>query len=232
MRTYRHLFFDLDHTLWDFRTNSRAVLRELHAELDLAGVGIPDAEAMIETYEEINAGLWRRMENGTMDKHVMRVLRFRNTLLHFGVKDERLARTMGDAYLDRTPRMGGLFPGTLELLRDLRPHYGLHIITNGFEDTQQVKLQRSGLHGLFGHVITSEKAGVAKPDPRIFLRAMNLAKSVPAESLMIGDSITADMAGARSVGMDQVHFHPEEDGDPLATYRIRGIDALRAIVGA
>ena len=100
MKRYAHLFFDLDHTLWDFRTNSRAVLRELFNELDLAGHGIPDAEALIEVYEEVNAGLWKRMENGTLDKHVMRVLRFRNTLLRFGVKDEPIAMTMGDEYLE------------------------------------------------------------------------------------------------------------------------------------
>lgn len=230
MKRYTHLFFDLDHTLWDFRTNSRAVLRDLFKELDLAGQGIPDAEALIEVYEEVNAGLWKRMENGTLDKHVMRVLRFRNTLLRFGVKDEPIARTMGDEYLERTPRMEGLFPGTLELLRELRSGYGMHIITNGFELTQATKLKSSGLEGLFDHVITSEGAGAGKPDPRIFAKALKLAKADPAASLMIGDSITADMHGARTAGMDQAHFHPEESGDPLATYRIRRIDELRPLL--
>jgi len=232
MKRYAHLFFDLDHTLWDFRTNSRAVLRELHAELGLAAAGVPDAREMIGAYEEINAGLWKRMENGHMDKDVMRVLRFRNTLLRFGVKNERLARILGDEYLDRTPRMNGLFPGTLEMLHELRPHFGLHIITNGFEATQATKIRHSGLHVFFDQVITSESVGTAKPDPRIFQKALKLAGANAAESLMIGDSISADMAGARAAGMDQVHFHPEEeDGDPLATYRIRGMGALRAIVG-
>ena len=121
VKRYRHLFFDLDHTLWDFRTNSRAVLHALYLELDLAGHGIPDAPALIEVYEEINAGLWQRMERGLLDKEVMRVLRFRNTLLRFGVRDARLAASLGDLYLERTPRMSGLFPGTLELLRELLP---------------------------------------------------------------------------------------------------------------
>lgn len=230
MKRYAHLFFDLDHTLWDFRTNSRVVLRELFTELDLAGHGVPDAATLIEVYEEINAGLWKRMENGTLDKHVMRVLRFRNTLLRFGLKNEPLAKTMGDEYLDRTPRKNGLFPGTLDLLRELRPLHGMHIITNGFELTQATKLRSSGLHGLFDHVITSESAGAGKPDQRIFSKAMKLAQADPAESLMIGDSISADMDGARAVGMDQVHFHPEEAGDPLATYRIRSINELRPLL--
>ena len=230
MKRYAHLFFDLDHTLWDFRTNSRAVLRELFNELGLADHGVPDADSLIEVYEEINEGLWKRMENGTLDKHVMRVLRFRNTLLRFGVKDEPIAKTMGDEYLDRTPRMNGLFPGTIELLRELRPRHGMHIITNGFELTQSTKLKSSGLHGLFDHVITSESAGAGKPDQRIFARALKLAKADPEECLMIGDSISADMDGARSVGMDQAHFHPDQDGDPLATYRIRSIEELRPLL--
>ncbi len=230
MKRYAHLFFDLDHTLWDFRTNSRAVLRGLFTELDLESRGVPDADTLIEVYEEINSALWKRMENGTLDKHVMRVLRFRNTLLRFGVKDEPIAKTMGDEYLERTPRMEGLFPGTLDLLRELRPSYGMHIITNGFELTQATKLKSSGLEGLFDHVITSEGAGAGKPHPRIFDKALKLAKADPVESLMIGDSISADMDGARAAGMDQVHFHPEEEGDTLATYRIRNIEELRPLL--
>jgi len=230
VKRYSHLFFDLDHTLWDFRTNSRAVLRELYDDLGLAGQGVPDAGTLVEVYEEINEGLWKRMESGRLDKHVMRVLRFRNTLLRFGVKDAELARTMGDEYLDRTPRMNGLFPGTMELLRELRPLYGMHIITNGFELTQAIKIRSSGLHGLFDHVITSESAGAGKPDPRIFAKALGLAGAEPGGSLMIGDSVTADMAGARAIGMDQAHFHPQEEGDPLATYRIRRIEELRPVL--
>ena len=87
MKRYRHLFFDLDHTLWDFRTNSRSVLGELYRELGLRECGVPDPDEFIAAYEEINEGLWKRYENGHIDRDVMRVLRFRNTLLTFGVKD-------------------------------------------------------------------------------------------------------------------------------------------------
>lgn len=227
MKRYAHLFFDLDHTLWDFRTNSRAVLRALFDELELASQGLPDPDTLIEVYEEINEGLWKRMESGLLDKEVMRVLRFRNTLLRFGVKDERLSKRLGDEYLERTPLMSGLFPGTIELLNHLRPRYGLHIITNGFELTQATKLESSGLRPLFDQVITSEGAGAGKPDKRIFEKALKMAKADASESLMIGDSISADMAGARAVGMDQVHFASEGGADPEATYRITRIDELR-----
>lgn len=230
MRRYRHLFFDLDHTLWDFRTNSRAVLSALYIELGLQERGVGSSEELISAYEEINEGLWQRYERGHIRKDVMRVLRFRNTLLTFGVKDSALSERMGDLYLERTPQMQGLFPGALELLVSLRPHYGLHIITNGFEATQTTKLTSSGITHLFDHVICSETVGVSKPDPRIFQQAMKRAKTTAEESLMIGDNARADMAGARNVGMDHAHFAPEGGADPEATYRLLGLEELRLLL--
>lgn len=230
MRRYRHLFFDLDHTLWDFRANSRHVLQELHRELGLEALGVPDADAFVEVYEEINAGLWKRYERGHLPKEVMRVLRFRNTLLAFGVKERGLSERLGHEYLERTPRREGLFPGALQLLEDLRPHYGLHIITNGFAATQLTKLRQSRLEHLFDVVLSSEVAGASKPMPDIFHKALAQAGAVVEESLMIGDSIDADMAGARAVGMDHAHFAPEGELDPEATYRIRALDELRPVL--
>ena len=230
MRRYRHLFFDLDHTLWDFRTNSRAVLSTLYVELGLHERGVGSSDELIAVYEEINEGLWERYERGHIRKDVMRVLRFRNTLLAFGVKDSALSERMGDLYLERTPQMQGLFPGALDLLESLRPHYGLHIITNGFEATQTTKLRSSGITHLFDHVICSEAVGVSKPDPRIFQQAMKRAKTNAAESLMIGDNARADMAGARNVGMDHAHFAPEGVADPEATYRLLRLEELRLLL--
>lgn len=230
MKLYRHLFFDLDHTLWDFQANSRVVLKELHGELGLGALGVPDADAFVEVYEEINAGLWKRYERGHLPKEVMRVLRFRNTLLAFGVKERGLSERLGHAYLERTPLREGLFPGALRLLEDLRPHYGLHIITNGFAATQTTKIRSSRMEHLFDIVLSSEVAGTSKPAPDIFHKALAQAGAAVTESLMIGDSIDADMAGARAVGMDHAHFAPEGALDPEATYRIRTLDELRPIL--
>ncbi|MBP6643651.1 MAG: hypothetical protein KA186_11215, partial [Flavobacteriales bacterium] len=104
MKKYEHLFFDLDHTLWDFETNSRDTLTELYEAERLVELGIPSAAEYIAAYEEINAGLWARYENGTLDKAVLRVLRFRNSLLHFGVKDRGLSERMGRDYIEHCPR--------------------------------------------------------------------------------------------------------------------------------
>lgn len=230
MKRYAHLFFDLDHTLWDFETNSRHTLRDLHAHERLADRGIPDAGEFIDAYEEINRALWKRYENGALHKDVLRVLRFRNALLRFGVKDEALAVRMGRDYLAQCPQRSALMPGAMELLNDLHGRYRLHIITNGFQEVQHLKVASSGLTAHFGLVLTSEMAGSRKPDPRIFSTALKHTRAMASESLMIGDSVHADMAGARSAGWDHAHFAPDGDPDPQATYTLQHLDDLRSIL--
>ncbi len=224
---YRHLFFDLDHTLWDFRTNSRATLEELHAELELASHGLPDKAEFIAVYEEINTALWAQYSVNGLDKEVMRVLRFRNTLLQFGVKNDRLARTMGHLYVDRCPKRTALMPGALEMLNHLHGKCALHIITNGFEEPQHIKLNSSGLIRYFDCIVTSERAGARKPESRIFRYALNRARASASESVMIGDDVKADILGARSAGMDQLLFDPDgRHVDAEATHRLTHLDEL------
>jgi putative hydrolase of the HAD superfamily len=227
---YEHLFFDLDHTLWDFRTNSQETLRELHAELGLHAHGVEDAEELITVYEEVNRGLWRRYEAGHLSKDVLRVLRFRNTLLQFGVRNDALATRMGDAYLEQCPRKPGLFPDAAAVLAELAPHYRMHIITNGFHSVQQVKLRTSGILDHFDVVLSSEHAGAAKPDERIFAQALKLSGARAGTSIMIGDDRESDMRGARNAGWDHVHFAAETEPDPLATHRITALGELRGLL--
>ncbi len=227
---YRHIFFDLDHTLWDFTGNSRAMLRELYAEEDLASVGVPDADALIEVYEEVNKVMWDQYGAGRITKEVLRVLRFRNTLLKFGVNNARLTDRMGHAYIERCPHKPLLMPGAAALLRDLHGRFGLHIITNGFDEVQHVKLQSSGIAQYFEQVLTSEKVGAHKPDQRIFTEALRRARTHADESLMVGDNAGTDMLGARNAGWDQVHYAAETEPDALATHRIKQLDDLRAIL--
>lgn len=230
MKRYRHLFFDLDHTLWDLRTNARIVLRDLYSEQELASHGVPHADDLIEVYEEINTDLWQRYEQGRIDKAVIRVLRFRMALARFGVKNDKLATQLGETFIARAPRMSALHDGALPLLTDLRPHYGLHIITNGYAEVQETKLISASIRHLVDHVITSEGAGANKPDVRIFKKALKLADAAVEECLMIGDSISADMVGARAIGMDHAHYAPEEAPDPLATFRLKHLDDLRPLL--
>jgi len=229
VRKYRHLFFDLDHTLWDFRTNSRAVLLELHAELKLEERGIPEA-GFASVYEAVNAELWKSYDGGVIPKDVLRALRFRKSLEHFKVKDARLAKQLEETYMDRCPNRSALNPGVFELLQALRQHYRMHIITNGFLETQTLKLAASGIRPFFDVLLTSEQAGANKPSARIFRHALRSAGAKTSESLMIGDNVVADIAGARNAGIDQAHYSPEVDGDPQATIRFAHFDELRVIL--
>jgi putative hydrolase of the HAD superfamily len=229
VKRYRHLFFDLDHTIWDFERNSREVLAELHADfrLESLGVALPD---FIPAYEEVNAALWIRHEAGTIPKEVLRALRFNQALQRFGIHHSALAARLDEAYIQRCPRRSALMPGAFQLLEDLRPHYGLHIITNGFTQIQALKMDAAGIRQFFRVVLTSEMAGVAKPDKGIFRHAMRSAGAKAGESLMIGDNARTDMAGARKAGMDQAHLAGVAAQDLLATYRITGLDELRGIL--
>lgn len=230
MKRYKHIFFDLDHTLWDFHTNSRDTLRELHGELRLADHGITNVEELIATYEDINEALWGRYAAGRLPKAVLRVLRFRNTLAQFGVKEEALSTRMSQEYVARSPFRTALMPGALDLLRDLRPHYGLHVITNGFEEVQHIKLEHSGIGAWVDVVMTSELAGARKPHPKIFAKALGRAGGRVEEALMVGDSRDADMLGARNSGWDHAHYAKHEPQDEEATYRLKELEDLRAIL--
>ncbi len=230
MNRYKHLFFDLDHTLWDFRSNSRETLRELYADEDALRSGIPSAEEFIAAYEEINHAMWASYAAGRIPKEVLRVLRFRDTLALFGIKDGALASRIGHAYTDRCPQHGRLMPGALQMLGGLRSEHRMHIITNGFDEIQGVKLERSGIASFFDVVLTSERAGAAKPDPRIFAEALKRTRANAHESLMIGDNVEADMLGARRAGWDHVHYTAETDPDPEATHRIAHWDEFAALL--
>lgn len=231
MKRYAHVFFDLDHTLWDFRTNSRETLRELHVDLRLAAEGIDDPMELIEEFETINDRLWRSYESGAIDKAVLRVLRFRDTLKRFGVNNDRLARALGDAYLERCPRKSALHDGVQETLEALHGHARLHVITNGFAEVQHLKLRNGGIAHWFDVVLTSEQAGARKPDPRVFQEALRRARAEASGSMMVGDNPVADIAGARGAGMDQAHvLHNGAVAEPYATYVLRDLRALPAIV--
>ncbi|HXB05480.1 MAG TPA: YjjG family noncanonical pyrimidine nucleotidase, partial [Puia sp.] len=202
---YKQLFFDLDHTLWDFEANSRQTLQELHQELGLAARGITDFNLFHKQYIAHNDKLWERYRNGWIKVDELRWKRMWLTLLDFKIGDEPLARQMGEQFLDALPTRKILFPHTLEILGYLRNKgYRLHLITNGFEKTQHSKLEYSGLKDFFGEVITSEGSNSLKPHKEIFEYAFRVTGALPAESIMLGDSVEVDIQGAINAGIDQV----------------------------
>ena len=205
---YKHLFFDLDHTLWDFEANSRQTLHELYHSLNLQERGITDFDLFHKNYIVHNDKLWERYRNGFIKVDELRWKRMWLTLLDFKIGDEPLARKMDVLFLDALPSRKILFPYTLEILQYLTAKgYRLHMITNGFEKTQHSKLLNSGLDAYFTEVITSEGSNSLKPHKEIFEYALQKAGAEKSESIMLGDSIEADIQGAMNAGIDQVYVN-------------------------
>jgi putative hydrolase of the HAD superfamily len=228
---YKHLFFDLDHTLWDFEANSRQTLAELHKTLHLKEKGVHDFDLFHRLYLAHNEKLWERYRKGTIRVDELRWKRMWLTLLDFKIGDETLAREMGVLFLESLPTRNLLFPHALEILDWLSAKgYRLHLITNGFEITQHSKLQHAGMSGYFTEVITSEGSGSLKPHKEIFEYALQRTGAEKKESVMIGDSLEADIQGAINAGIDQVFVnHLRIPASVQATYMVYSLKELENI---
>ena len=205
-----HLFFDLDRTLWDFDTNSQLALQEIFQSEELEARLNTKFNKFYSQYVKENELCWDDYRLGVMSKEDLRFERFLRTLKQFNSSDKDLAIKMGDLYVAKSPMKTALIDGTKEVLDVLSQQgYRMHIITNGFEEIQHIKLSNSGIDKYFEEIITSERAGVKKPHEQIFLHSLKLANAHPHDSVMIGDDLPVDILGAKSVGMKQVYFNPE-----------------------
>ncbi len=228
---YRHLFFDLDHTLWDFEANAKATLQGLYASLSLQDRGVNDFELFYHNYLDHNERLWERYRNGFIKQEDLRIKRMRQSLLDFKIADEELAQTMSVRFLDMLPTRTILFPYAKEILTYLNGKgYGLHLITNGFEKTQHKKLHYSGLDSFFKEVITSEGSGSLKPNKEIFEYAFQKTNALPKESIMLGDTLDVDIQGAMNAGIDQVFInHHRITSHIQPTYMVHSLKELEEI---
>lgn len=229
---YKHIFFDLDHTLWDFDANARASLHQMHLDLKLSERGVHDFDLFHQNYLTHNERLWARYRKGQIKQDELRMKRMWLTLLDFKIADEELAREMGDIFLQLLPTRTIIFPDTVEVLHYLTSKgYRLHLITNGFEMTQHNKLSSCGLDHFFTHVITSEGSNSLKPEKEIFEYALQKAGTVVEESIMIGDALDIDVLGAMNIGMDQVHVNYHRiDQHIKPTYTIYALKELKDIL--
>jgi putative hydrolase of the HAD superfamily len=228
---YRHLFFYLDHTLWDFDTNSREALQDIYHSLFLADAGVNDFDLFHKLYLGHNDRLWERYRKGQMKVDELRWKRMSMTLLEFKNGDEALAKKMGVEFLNILPTKKALFPDTAEVLNYLtEKKYSLHLITNGFEKTQHHKLKTAGIDNFFMEVITSEGSNSLKPHPAIFEYALIKTGAEKKESIMIGDTPDVDIAGAREAGIDQVYVnHTGRIESVDATYTVYSLKELMKI---
>ncbi|QHS61598.1 YjjG family noncanonical pyrimidine nucleotidase [Chitinophaga agri] len=230
---YKHIFFDLDHTLWDFETNAYLVLEQLYHAHNLEARGVTSFKDFHSVYMVHNEKLWDRFRKGYITRNDLRNKRFRLTLLDFRIGDEKLCEALGCQFLEQLPTQTALFPHAKEVLEYLAAkNYPIHMITNGFEEVQYLKMKSSGIDHFFTHVITSESAGSLKPYREIFDYAVAKAGATAETSIMIGDTLDVDILGARNAGIDQVYFNNQVPvtGDPKPTYVINSLHELKDIL--
>lgn len=197
----KHIFFDLDHTLWDFETNSNKTFEFI---FERNGVQV-DFEKFKKVYQPINHRYWKLFREEKVSKSDLRYGRLKEAFdaLNYHANDE-LIHILSVDYITYLANNNELFENAIPVLNYLKERYQMHIITNGFEEVQHRKLNNSNLRPYFDQVITSEKVGVKKPNPKIFEYAMDISGANVHESIMIGDNFEADILGAMNVGMQVV----------------------------
>ena len=207
---YKCIFFDLDHTLWDYETNSKETLQELFLAYSLANKGITDFESFHREFRRVNAELWVLYDAGKIGSEVIRAERFKQILEVFKAFDEKLCAEISHEYLYTCPKKGNLMPNAVSTLEYLSGKYKMSIITNGFEEIQNLKLTAGKLHKYFDHVITSQHAGFKKPSRKIFDYTLTKHSILCDQAVMIGDNLVTDIGGARQASIDSVYFNHDK----------------------
>lgn len=225
MKHIKHVFFDLDHTLWDFEKNSALTFKRILKEYDVK----VSFNAFIEIYKPINANYWKLYREERVSKEMLRYGRLNETFkkLNYTASDH-LIDTLSEKYIEHLPNFNYLFEGTLELLDYLQDKYELHIITNGFEEVQTIKMEKSGILSYFNAIITSESVGVKKPNPKVFKYALEKANAKSENSLMIGDNLEADIQGALNCDFSVIHCNFE--GEKIALDNLISVTSLNEIM--
>lgn len=224
----KHIFFDLDDTLWDFEKNSQQVLQNLFVEYDLTTKLKTDFNSFHTTYKSVNSDLWRSYSKKEIDKQFLRNNRFDIVFKKFSYTnyEENLAVT--EHYLQRSPYGTHLKAGCLETLDYLKNKYKMHIITNGFKEVQSIKIKNCGLNNYFGHILISDEHNLSKPDEKVFRLAETMAACKPADCLMIGDNYESDVEGAMKAGWKAIWYSGEPKNDQIN--KIEHLNELKNIL--
>jgi putative hydrolase of the HAD superfamily len=219
----KHVFFDLDHTLWDFDKNSGLTFDKLF-KLNNIDTKLED---FLRVYEPINLKYWKLYREEKVTKSALRYRRLREAFdtIEIRVEDDMINH-LSETYIEHLSSFNHLFEGTFEILDYLKDKYTLHIITNGFEEIQEKKMISSNIRTYFKTITNSEMVGVKKPNPKICTFALNLAAANAKESIMIGDSLEADIEGANNIGMETIHFDYKDVHKAHSFKRITNLKAI------
>lgn len=204
LNNIHHVFFDLDHTLWDFDKNSSLAFISIFQKHQI----LVEVEDFLQIYSPINENYWKLYREDKVSKEDLRYGRLKESFdgLKINVSDSKINQLSID-YIDHLPAHNHLLEGTLEILNYLKPNYKLHIITNGFKEVQHKKMEKSGILEYFQTITTSEDVGVKKPNRKIFETALMNAAARVENSIMIGDNFEADIMGAKNFGMQAIIYN-------------------------
>ena len=220
----KHIFFDLDHTLWDFDKNSKHTFEKIFIdnEIDL------HIDVFLDCYIPINTNYWKLYRENNISKDKLRYGRLNDTFkaLQLDVSTKIIYK-LSDDYIKFLSSFNFLIEGTIPILQYLKTKYELHIITNGFQEVQNLKLINSNIDGFFNTITNSEMAGVKKPHQKIFQLAINKARTDFSSSIMIGDNLEADIQGSLDVGMDAILFNYHKDVVPDGIISIDKLSELK-----
>ena len=230
MNGYKHIFFDLDRTLWDFDENLRITFLELFDKYRLSSF-FKDNDHFLQVFKKHNNRLWAAYQRNDIKKEVLRSKRFILTLEDVGLKDIALANQIGHEYLEKCPVKTSVVSHTYDVLGYLEKKYTLHVLTNGFRETQVKKIFNCNLGKYFSTIITSDEIGYQKPHAAIFNYALKKAGADKETSVMVGDNYDTDIYGAMQAGIDQVFFMRKDTGrNEQATFRINSLLELKDIL--
>ena len=207
MKKYKHVFFDLDHTLWDFECNSRETLEELFINFSLKEKLNTTPEKFVSVYQKINMKMWTLYNQNKISKRDLRDTRFNLLFKKFKYSNAELAKEIDAEYISCCPKKGKLIEGAKEIIEHLSTNHVIHVITNGFQETQETKIKHSGLESYIDELITSENSGYQKPHSGIFSFALDRIKAHRTECIMIGDNLQTDIKGAKQSRIDHIFFN-------------------------
>lgn len=223
----RAVFFDLDHTLWDFEKNSALAFQVIFKELDIK----VSHQEFNKHYSPINAKYWKLYRDGEITQQELRYGRLKDTFLLIDfTADDILLERISQRYIRLLPENNNLFEGAVEVLDYLKGKYSLHIITNGPDEVQERKLKNANIDHYFDTITNSELAGCKKPHAGIFEYALKAANVDRKESIMIGDCIEADVQGAIDCGMEAIFFNEHNLEAPASIMQINHLLEIKKIL--
>ncbi len=218
------IFFDLDHTLWDFEKNSALTFNKIFKTNNIQ----VNLEDFLKQYMPINQDYWKLYREERVSKEELRYQRLKKTFDRIGVSvEDQIIDLLSEEYIAHLSSFNHIFPKTNETLEYLHSKYNLHIITNGFQEIQDKKLKNANIYHYFDQIVNSEMAGVKKPNPRIFELALKNAKVQAKNALMVGDNLEADILGAKAVGFHALHFNAHQEPKHGLCPMITSLDEIK-----